>query len=157
MLLKLVAVLILLGGVIFLCISCARSTPTVEAPIDQAWWDGLSEEWRTILLISQNLSKQHADIYAVQQGYMKIMHSSDEQDVSELNKSLHRLNAERMFRLSYRVQNDAFDYLDSPVLRVNQPDTSLPFTPTLIEASLLSMARTVRAVKEVMYLKYSGK
>jgi len=102
MILKLVAILILLGGVSFLCISCVRATPMVEAPIDQAWWDGLSEEWKTILLISQNLSKQHADIYAVQQGYMNRMNSDGEEDLSELNTSLHRLNAESTFQLSHR-------------------------------------------------------
>lgn len=54
--------------------------------------------------------------------------------------------------IAYRVQKDAFDYLDAPVLRINQADTPLPFTPTLIDASLPSVERTVRAVKEVMYL-----
>lgn len=54
--------------------------------------------------------------------------------------------------IAYRVQKDAFDYLDAPVLRINQADTPLPFTPTLIDASLPSIERTVRAVKEVMYL-----
>jgi pyruvate dehydrogenase E1 component beta subunit len=54
--------------------------------------------------------------------------------------------------VAYRVQKDAFDALDAPVLRVCQADTPLPFTPTLIDASLPSVERTVRAVKEVMYL-----
>jgi hypothetical protein len=31
-------------------------------------------------------------------------------------------------------------------------DTPLPFTPTLIDAALPSVERTVKAVKEVMYL-----
>jgi len=54
--------------------------------------------------------------------------------------------------IAYRVQKDAFDFLDAPVLRVNQADTPLPFTPNLIDASLPSVARAVQAVKEVMYL-----
>jgi len=54
--------------------------------------------------------------------------------------------------VAYRVQKDAFDYLDAPVLRINQADVPLPFTPTLIDASLPSVERVVRAVKEVMYL-----
>jgi len=54
--------------------------------------------------------------------------------------------------IAYRVQKDAFDYLDAPVLRVNQADTPLPFTPNLIDASLPSVVRVVKAVKEVMYL-----
>ena len=54
--------------------------------------------------------------------------------------------------LAYRVQKDAFDYLDAPVVRINQADTPLPFSPPLIDASLPNVERVVRAVKEVMYV-----
>jgi pyruvate dehydrogenase E1 component beta subunit len=54
--------------------------------------------------------------------------------------------------VAYRVQKDAFDFLDAPVVRVNQADVPLAFTPTLIEASLPSIPRVVKAVKEVMYV-----
>lgn len=54
--------------------------------------------------------------------------------------------------IAFRVQKDAFDFLDAPVLRVCQADTPLPFTPSLIDASLPSVARVVKAVKEVMYV-----
>jgi pyruvate dehydrogenase E1 component beta subunit len=54
--------------------------------------------------------------------------------------------------VAYRVQKDAFDFLDAPVVRVNQADTPLPFAPNLIDASLPSVERTVKAVKEVMYV-----
>lgn len=54
--------------------------------------------------------------------------------------------------VAYRVQKDAFDFLDAPVLRVNQADVPLPFTPNLIDASLPSIPRVVKAVKEVMYV-----
>lgn len=53
--------------------------------------------------------------------------------------------------IAYQVQKDAFDFLDAPVLRINQADTPLPFAPNLIDASLPSVAKVVRAVKEVMY------
>ena len=55
--------------------------------------------------------------------------------------------------IAYRVQRDAFDHLDAPVVRVNQADTPLPFSMPLIEASLPSVERVVKAVKEVMYVK----
>ncbi|MCB0791009.1 MAG: pyruvate dehydrogenase complex E1 component subunit beta [Flavobacteriales bacterium] len=55
--------------------------------------------------------------------------------------------------LAYRVQRDAFDFLDAPVVRVNQADTPLPFSAPLIDASLPSAERIVRAVKDVMYLR----
>ncbi len=55
--------------------------------------------------------------------------------------------------IAFRVQKDAFDHLDAPVVRVNQADTPLPFAPNLIEASLPNAAKVVRAVKEVMYVE----
>ena len=55
--------------------------------------------------------------------------------------------------ISFKVQKDAFDYLDAPVLRVTTADTPLPYAPTLIEASLPNVARVVKSVNEVMYIK----
>ena len=51
------------------------------------------------------------------------------------------------------VQRRAFDYLDAPVVRVTCMDVPLPYAPTLIEASLPNVARTIQAVKEVTYQK----
>ena len=55
--------------------------------------------------------------------------------------------------IAYHVQRNAFDYLDAPVIRVTCMDVPLPYAPTLIEASLPNVARTVKAIKEVMYQK----
>src|ERR1700752_2246963 len=55
--------------------------------------------------------------------------------------------------IAFRVQKDAFDYLDAPIRRITSADVPLPYAPTLIEASLPNVARTVKAVKEVMYQK----
>ena len=55
--------------------------------------------------------------------------------------------------LAYKVQKDAFDYLDAPVVRVNSADVPLSYASTLIEVSLPNAARTVKAVKEVMYME----
>lgn len=54
--------------------------------------------------------------------------------------------------LAFKIQKEAFDYLDAPVLRVTSADVPLPYAPTLIEASLPNVARVVKAVKEVMYV-----
>lgn len=54
--------------------------------------------------------------------------------------------------IAFNVQKDAFDYLDAPVKRITSADVPLPYAPTLIEASLPNIARTVKAVKEVMYV-----
>ena len=54
--------------------------------------------------------------------------------------------------VAFKVQKDAFDYLDAPVTRVMGRDVPLPYAPTLIDAYLPNVERIVKAVKEVMYL-----
>jgi pyruvate dehydrogenase E1 component beta subunit len=53
--------------------------------------------------------------------------------------------------ITYHVQKHAFDYLDAPIHRVNSWDAPLPYAPTLIDAILPNVERTVKAVKAVMY------
>lgn len=53
--------------------------------------------------------------------------------------------------IAFKVQKEAFDYLDAPVLRVTTADTPLPYAPTLIDASLPNVTRTIKAIKQVMY------
>jgi pyruvate dehydrogenase E1 component beta subunit len=55
--------------------------------------------------------------------------------------------------ITYKIQKDAFDYLDAPIKAITTADTPLPYAPTLIEASLPNVTRTIKAVKEVMYVK----
>lgn len=55
--------------------------------------------------------------------------------------------------IGYAMQRMAFDYMDAPVIRVCATDTPLPYAPNLIEQALPSVEKTVKAVKEVMYLK----
>lgn len=55
--------------------------------------------------------------------------------------------------IAFHVQKQAFDYLDAPVTRVNSADVPLPYAPTLIEPALPNLERTVKAIKEVMYLR----
>lgn len=54
--------------------------------------------------------------------------------------------------ISYNIQKDAFDYLDAPVKRVNSMDLPLPYAPTLIEAILPNVKRTIEAVEATMYI-----
>ena len=54
--------------------------------------------------------------------------------------------------IAYRMGIYAFDYLDSPVLRVTTADTSMSYAPTLVEAFLPTTEKVVKAVKEVMYV-----
>jgi len=55
--------------------------------------------------------------------------------------------------IAYRVQKDAFDYLDAPVWRINGADVPMSYSMPLVAAYLPSVDKVVRAVKEVMYLR----
>jgi pyruvate dehydrogenase E1 component beta subunit len=51
-----------------------------------------------------------------------------------------------------RVQREAFDHLDAPVLRVTGRDVSMPYALNLEELVLVRAADVMRAVKRVLYL-----
>lgn len=53
--------------------------------------------------------------------------------------------------VTFKVQKDAFDYLDAPVLRVTGADVPMSFSVPLIEAYLPSVDKIIKAVKQVMY------
>ncbi len=53
--------------------------------------------------------------------------------------------------ITYHIQKHAFDYLDAPIHRINSLDVPLPYAPTLIDAILPSVSRTVKAAKAVLY------
>lgn len=54
--------------------------------------------------------------------------------------------------ITYRVQKDAFDYLDAPIRRINSADASMHYAPNLVAAYLPDVSKTVKAVKEIMYI-----
>lgn len=55
--------------------------------------------------------------------------------------------------IAFKVQRDAFDYLDAPIQRVVSADVPLPYAPTLIEAALPNAKKVIDAVKAVVYQK----
>lgn len=55
--------------------------------------------------------------------------------------------------VAYRVQKNAFDYLDAPIQRLTQSDTPFPFATTLMAEALPDVSKIVKAAKEAMYLK----
>jgi len=55
--------------------------------------------------------------------------------------------------ISYRIQKEGFDYLDAPIRRITSIDAPMHYAPTLVGAYLPDIPRTVKLVKEVMYLK----
>lgn len=54
--------------------------------------------------------------------------------------------------IAYRIQKEAFDYLDAPVRRITSADAPMHYAPTLVGAYLPDVPRTVKLVKEVMYM-----
>ena len=55
--------------------------------------------------------------------------------------------------ITFRVQDEAFDYLDAPIKRITTADTPAPYSPVLLEKWLPNAQDVVNAVKEVMYIK----
>lgn len=55
-------------------------------------------------------------------------------------------------QISHDVTKRAFDYLDAPVERVTQEDVPLPYAHNLEVASLPSVEKVLRAVKNVLYM-----
>lgn len=53
--------------------------------------------------------------------------------------------------IAYRVQKDAFDYLDAPVRRICSADANMHYAPNLAAAYLPNIEQAVKIVKEVMY------
>jgi pyruvate dehydrogenase E1 component beta subunit len=54
--------------------------------------------------------------------------------------------------IAYRIQKEGFDYLDAPIRRITAADAPLHYAPNLVAAALPDIVRTVKLVKEVMYL-----
>jgi len=48
------------------------------------------------------------------------------------------------------VQEEAFDWLDAPIKRVNAPDTPVPFSPPLEQAFIPNKDRIISAVREIV-------
>jgi pyruvate dehydrogenase E1 component beta subunit len=55
--------------------------------------------------------------------------------------------------IAYRIQKEGFDYLDAPIRRITAADAPLHYAANLVELALPNVERTVKLVKEVMYVK----
>ena len=55
--------------------------------------------------------------------------------------------------IAYRIQKEGFDYLDAPIRRITAADAPLHYAPNLVNLALPDVPRTVKLVKEVMYMK----
>ncbi|MDX1913133.1 MAG: hypothetical protein SFV22_16685, partial [Saprospiraceae bacterium] len=84
----LIALLLLLVVATWLYCSSSKREELPEKPIDQAWWDALSEEWKTILRINQYFQRCQVDFYQVQHDYLNRLNGPDEEVYTEWNTSL---------------------------------------------------------------------
>jgi pyruvate dehydrogenase E1 component beta subunit len=55
--------------------------------------------------------------------------------------------------LAYRIQKEGFDYLDAPVRRITAADAPLHYAPNLVAGALPDVPRTIKIVKELMYIR----
>lgn len=55
--------------------------------------------------------------------------------------------------ITYRIQKEGFDYLDAPIRRITCADAPMHYAPNLVAGYLPDVPRTVKLVKEVMYMK----
>ncbi len=53
--------------------------------------------------------------------------------------------------ITYQVQEQAFDYLDAPIIKINTADTPAPFSPVLLAEWLPNSDDVIKAVKKVLY------
>lgn len=53
--------------------------------------------------------------------------------------------------ITYQVQNQAFDYLDAPIEKINTADTPAPYSPVLLQEWLPNSTDVIKAVKKVLY------
>jgi pyruvate dehydrogenase E1 component beta subunit len=55
--------------------------------------------------------------------------------------------------IAYKVQREAFDYLDAPIQRVTMRDVPMSYAGNLVEATLPNAQRIAAAIKKVAYLE----
>ncbi len=54
--------------------------------------------------------------------------------------------------ITYKVQREAFDFLDAPIRRLTTADTPMAYSPVLVEEFLPNAKQVIEAVKGVMYI-----
>jgi len=55
--------------------------------------------------------------------------------------------------ITYRIQKEGFDYLDAPIRRICSADAPMHYAANLAALAIPDVERTVKLVKEVMYMK----
>lgn len=109
------------------------------------------------LQAAEKLSREHIEVEVID---LRTLRPIDYNTITESVKKTNRLViVEESWPLgaiatevAFKVQRDAFDYLDAPVQRVTGADTPMAYAPTLVEVFLPTPEKVIKAVKHVMYL-----
>ena len=102
MIIKLFVAGVLLVAVLLTVSSQKKMVSNPGLIVDSTWWNGLSAEWRDILLINQQFSKQGIDLFALQKDYANRLKKAGEPELSAMNTSLHELNDAMHFNIGYK-------------------------------------------------------
>jgi len=94
-------VLISILACIKLFYNSRQKVDLAETPIDATWWNGLTDEWRTILTINQNFKRNGVNVFRLQHDYVNRLNKAREDDYSEMNKGLREFNEANRFSLGY--------------------------------------------------------
>jgi len=111
---------------------------------------------KVVLAAAEELAKEGIDCEVID---LRTVRPIDYNTVIESVKKTNRLViieeawplASISSEITYMVQKNAFDYLDAPIRRITTQDVPLGYAPTLVQAFLPSIQKTVQTVKEVLY------
>jgi pyruvate dehydrogenase E1 component beta subunit len=57
------------------------------------------------------------------------------------------------FKITYMVQQKAFDYLDAPIKRITTPDAPAPYSAALFAEWFPKLEKVKEEIKKAMYVK----
>ncbi|MDQ3082227.1 MAG: alpha-ketoacid dehydrogenase subunit beta, partial [Gemmatimonadota bacterium] len=107
--------------------------------------------------VADTLAKENISVEVVDLRTIRPM------DVEAISKSVQKTNRAVVLEEGWEIcgvgaqtvdfiQRECFDDLDAPVIRVHQADTPMPYAKNLEKAAKPDAAKTIAAIKKVMYL-----
>jgi len=107
--------------------------------------------------VADTLAKENISVEVVDLRTIRPM------DVEAISKSVQKTNRAVVLEEGWEIcgvgaqtvdfiQRECFDDLDSPVIRVHQAETPMPYSKTLEKAAKPDAAKTIAAIRKVMYL-----
>lgn len=112
---------------------------------------------KVALLTAENLTKEGLEIEVID---LRTVRPLDNETIIKSVKKTNRLIileeswpfCSIASEISYIVQNQAFDYLDAPIEKINVPDTPAPYAPNLINTWFPDVKLVSTSIKKTLYL-----